>query len=326
MATGHGIVILDFGAQYSQLIARRIREHHVHSVIVPYNISPAALRQLNPAGIILSGGPSSVFDEGAPHSDPAILEMGVPVLGICYGLQLIAQQMGGTVRPAPNREYGRALLEILDGSRLLRSLPSPLPVWNSHGDEVVELPAGFRLTGRTESAVGAAEDPQRGIYAVQFHPEVRHTAHGYEILANFIFDICHTTPDWTPQSFIEHTVAAVRETVGSGRALCALSGGVDSTVAAVLVHRAIGERLRCVFVNNGLLRKNEFPTVLTSLKRLGLNVTGVDASERFLAQLRGVTDPEQKRRIIGNEFIRVFEEEAGHGGSGDRAHQCWYAP
>ena len=181
MATGHGIVILDFGAQYSQLIARRIREHHVHSVIVPYNISTEALRKLAPEGIILSGGPSSVFDEGAPHSDPAILEMGVPVLGICYGLQLIAQQMGGQVRPAPNREYGRALLEIADGSRLLRSLPSPLPVWNSHGDEVVELPSGFRQTGRTESAVAAAEDPQRGIYAVQFHPEVRHTAHGDEI-------------------------------------------------------------------------------------------------------------------------------------------------
>ncbi|OFW34437.1 MAG: glutamine-hydrolyzing GMP synthase [Acidobacteria bacterium RIFCSPLOWO2_12_FULL_60_22] len=314
MATGHGIVILDFGAQYSQLIARRIREHHVHSVIVPYNISTEALRKLAPEGIILSGGPSSVFDEGAPHSDPAILEMGVPVLGICYGLQLIAQQMGGQVRPAPNREYGRALLEIADGSRLLRSLPSPLPVWNSHGDEVVELPRGFRQTGRTESAVAAAEDPQRDIYAVQFHPEVRHTAHGDEILANFIFDICKAAPDWTSQSFIERTIAEVRQTVGAGHALCALSGGVDSTVAATLVHRAIGDRLVCVFVNNGLLRQNEFPTVMASLRRLGLNVTGVDASERFLAKLQDVTDPEQKRRIIGYEFIRVFEEEAARRG------------
>ena len=306
----HGIVILDFGAQYSQLIARRIREHHVHSVIVPYNISVEALRKLEPEGIILSGGPSSVFDDGAPHSDPAILAMGVPVLGICYGLQLIAQQMGGQVRPAPNREYGRALLEIEDGSRLLRSLPSPLPVWNSHGDEVVELPRGFRQTGRTESAVAAAEDPQRDIYAVQFHPEVRHTAHGDEILANFIFDICQAAPDWTSQSFIERTIAEVRQTVGAGRALCALSGGVDSTVAATLVHRAIGDRLVCVFVNNGLLRQNQVPTGMASLCRLGLNITGVDASERFLAKLQDVTDPEQKRRIIGNEFIRVFEEEA----------------
>ncbi|OFV95230.1 MAG: glutamine-hydrolyzing GMP synthase, partial [Acidobacteria bacterium RIFCSPLOWO2_02_FULL_61_28] len=194
--------------------------------------------------------------------------------------------------------------------RLLRSLPSPLPVWNSHGDEVVELPRGFRQTGRTESAVAAAEDPQRDIYAVQFHPEVRHTAHGDEILANFIFDICQAAPDWTSQSFIERTIAEVRQTVGAGRALCALSGGVDSTVAATLVHRAIGDRLVCVFVNNGLLRQNEFPTVMASLRRLGLNITGVDASERFLAKLQDVTDPEQKRRIIGNEFIRVFEEEA----------------
>jgi GMP synthase (glutamine-hydrolysing) len=321
MATSRGIVILDFGAQYSQLIARRVREHHVHSVIVPYNIPTEELRKLEPAGIILSGGPSSVFDEGAPHSDPAILKMGIPVLGICYGLQLISHQMGGTVKSAAEREYGRKLLEIFDdisdGSPLFRSIPSPLPVWNSHGDEVVELPNGFRQTGRTDRAVAAIEDSRRGIYAVQFHPEVRHTAHGDEILANFIFDICKAAPDWTPQSFIEHTVAAVRETVGTGRALCALSGGVDSTVAAVLVHRAIGERLRCVFVNNGLLRKNEFPTVLAGLKRLGLNVTGVDASERFLARLQGVTDPEQKRRIIGNEFIRVFEEEAGHSGSGE---------
>jgi GMP synthase (glutamine-hydrolysing) len=320
MASGHGIVILDFGAQYSQLIARRIREHHVHSTLVPFNISLDALRAMNPAGIVLSGGPSSVFDEGAPHSDPAILRLGVPVLGICYGLQLIAHQMGGTVRPALQREYGRKLLEISsersddrsNGSRLFRSIPSPLPVWNSHGDEVMELPGGFRQTGRTDRAVAAIEDPARGIYAVQFHPEVRHTAHGDDILANFLFEICKAAPDWTPQAFIDQTVETVREKVGAGRALCALSGGVDSTVAATLVHRAIGDRLRCVFVDNGLLRKNEFQNVLISLRRLGLHIKGVNASERFLDRLRGVTDPEQKRRIIGNEFIHVFEEEA-HG-------------
>jgi GMP synthase (glutamine-hydrolysing) len=314
MASGHGIVILDFGAQYSQLIARRVREHHVHSTIVPFHISLEALRAMNPAGVILSGGPSSVFDDGAPHSDPAILRMGVPVLGICYGLQLIAHQMGGTVRPALQREYGRKLLEISgdgsDGSPLLQSIPSPLPVWNSHGDEVIALPAGFRQTGRTDKAVAAIEDRARAIYAVQFHPEVRHTAHGDEILANFLFEICQAAPDWTPAAFIEQTVETVRQTVGQGSALCAISGGVDSTVAATLVHRAIGGRLRCVFVDNGLLRKNEPQNVLNSLKRLGLNIKGVNSSERFLDRLRGVTDPEQKRRIIGNEFIRVFEEEA----------------
>ena len=310
MSSGHGIVILDFGSQYTQLIARRIREHHVHSVIVPYHSSIDELRKLNPAGIILSGGPSSVFEEGSPHSDPAILQMGIPVLGICYGLQLISHQLGGKVRPSPNREYGRALLEIADGSRLFRAIPSPLPIWNSHGDEVVELPPGFRQTGRTESAVGAIENPQRGIYALQFHPEVRHTAHGDQILANFLFDVCQAPADWTPQSFIEHTVESIRKTVGSGQALCALSGGVDSAVAATLVHRAIGDRLHCLFVDNGLLRKNEFSAVTATLRRMGLNVEGVNASERFLQKLAGITDPEQKRRIIGNEFIRVFEEEA----------------
>jgi len=310
MASGHGIVILDFGSQYTQLIARRIREHHVHSTIVPFSVALDALREMNPAGVVLSGGPSSVFDDGAPHSDPAILEIGVPVLGICYGLQLITQQMGGKVRPAPQREYGRAQLDIAGGSRLLNAVPSPLPVWNSHGDEVIELPAGFRRIARTGSAVGAIENTARRIYALQFHPEVRHTAHGDEILANFLFEICQAAPDWTPQAFIDQTVETVRETVGQGRALCAISGGVDSTVAATLVHRAIGGRLRCVFVDNGVLRRNEFQNVLHILKRLGLNIKGVNASGRFLDLLRGVTDPEQKRRIIGNEFIRVFEEEA----------------
>jgi GMP synthase (glutamine-hydrolysing) len=310
MSTGRGIVILDFGAQYSQLIARRVREHHVHSTLVPYNTPLEELRKMNPVGLILSGGPSSVFEEGAPHSDPAVLRMGPPVLGICYGLQLISHQLGGKVRPAPNREYGRAQLDITDGSRLFRAIPSPLPVWASHGDEVIELPAGFRVTGRTGSAINAIEDPARNIYAVQFHPEVRHTAHGEEILANFIFDICQATPDWTPQSFIEHTIESVQRQVGDGKVLCALSGGVDSTVAATLVHRAIGDRLHCLFVDNGLLRKNEFQTVTAMLRRIGLNVAGVDASAGFLDKLRGIEDPEQKRRIIGNEFIRVFEQEA----------------
>ena len=310
MASTHGIVILDFGGQYTQLIARRVREHHVHSTIVRYSIGAEELRKLAPAGIILSGGPSSVFDEGAPHSDPSILGMGIPVLGICYGLQLIAQQMGGKVEPARHREYGRAQLDISDGSRLLRDLPTPLPVWNSHGDSIVELPAGFGQTGRTETSVAAIENIAKNIYAVQFHPEVHHTARGEQILANFLFDICHAVPDWTPRSFIEHTIESIRQTVGDGQALCALSGGVDSTVAATLVHRAIGDRLRCIFVDNGVLRQNEFSTVSATLKRLGLNVIGVEASARFLEKLAGITDPEQKRRIIGNEFISVFEEES----------------
>ncbi len=316
METATGIVILDFGSQYTQLIARRIRQHHVRSTIVPCTISPKDLGKLRPAGIILSGGPSSVFDDDAPRSDPAILKMGTPVLGICYGLQLISHQLGGTVRPAPHREYGRAQLEIIvgsggsDSSRLFRSLPSPLPVWNSHGDQIVKLPPGFRQTGRTETAVAAIEDPERRIYALQFHPEVHHTARGNEILANFLFEICQAPADWTPKSFIEQTVASTRETVSEGRALCALSGGVDSTVAAMLVHRAIGDRLHCIFVDNGVLRQNEFSRVSAMLRRLGLNVTGVDASERFLRKLEGVTDPEEKRRIIGNEFIHVFEEQS----------------
>jgi GMP synthase (glutamine-hydrolysing) len=237
------------------------------------------------------------------------------VLGICYGQQLIAHQLGGRVRPAPNREYGRAQLSILDGARLLRAIPSPIPVWMSHGDEVIGLPAGFRETGRTGSAVSAIENTEKNIYAVQFHPEVRHTAHGDEILANFIFDICQAAPDWTPASFIEHTVASIRDTVGDGRALCALSGGVDSTVAASLVHRAIGDRLDCIFVDNGLLRKNEFEAVLATMRRIGLNVSGVAASARFLDKLQGIVEPEQKRKIIGNEFIHVFEEEAAKLGS-----------
>ncbi len=310
MESKRGIVILDFGWQYTQLIARRVREHHVRSSIVRFDVTPEALKRMEPEGIILSGGPSSVFDEGAPHSDPSILNLGIPVLGICYGLQLIAHQMGGKVEPARQREYGRGLLEISNGSRLLKSLPSPLPVWNSHGDSVIALPPGFRQSARTETTIGSIEDPEKNIYAVQFHPEVHHTAHGGEILANFLFEICKAAPDWTPQSFIEQTVESVRLTVGTGRAICALSGGVDSTVAATLVHKAIGDRLRCIFVNNGVLRQNEFPAVLSMLRRLGLNVDGVDATPRFLEKLQGVTDPEQKRRIIGTEFIRVFEEES----------------
>ena len=307
----HKIVILDFGSQYTQLIARRIREQNVFSLVLPFHTPVEKLRELNPRGVILSGGPSSVFEEGAPHCSPEIFELGVPVLGICYGLQFLAHQLGGQVRPADRREYGCAQLELLDGSPLLAHLPPRITVWNSHGDEVEALPPGFRATGRTANAVAAMENPERRLFAVQFHPEVHHTPEGPQILRNFVLDICGAHPDWTPASFVEETIARVREQVGEGHAVCALSGGVDSAVAATLVHRAIGARLTCVFVDNGLLRKDEFPAVMALLReKLALNVIGVEAERRFLERLAGVTDPEQKRRIIGEEFIRVFEEEA----------------
>jgi GMP synthase (glutamine-hydrolysing) len=306
------IIVLDFGAQYSQLIARRIREQNVFSVVLPCTASLDEIKSYAPAGIILSGGPSSVYDPGAPAADPRVFSLGLPMLGICYGLQLMTHVLGGKVRPADKREYGHATVEILDGSRLFHGLPKLLSVWMSHGDEAMELPPGFRLIGKTPSAVAAIENPEKKMFAVQFHPEVHHTKLGTEILRNFALEICGARPEWTAQHFVESTVEQVRQTVGpQGRALCALSGGVDSSVAAVLVHRAIGDRLTCVFVNNGVLRKNEFEKVQQNLRgKLGLRLLAVDASQRFLERLAGVTDPEKKRRIIGNEFIAVFEEEA----------------
>jgi len=307
-----GIVVLDFGGQYTQLIARRIRELSVYSVILPCHVPLEEVRALDPDGLVLSGGPASVYDADAPPCDPQVLSLNKPVLGICYGLQWIAHQLGGRVERADRREYGPAKLQVMSGSELLRGLPGELRVWNSHGDHIVELPPGFRAVGLTSNAIAAAEDPARGIYAVQFHPEVRHTERGTDILRHFVLDLCGARPDWTPHTFVEKTVADVRARVGlSAHAVCALSGGVDSTVAAVLVQRAIGERLTCVFVDNGLLRQDEFPRTLESLRnRLKLKVVGVDATARFLERLRGVTDPEEKRRRIGEVFIRVFEEEA----------------
>jgi GMP synthase (glutamine-hydrolysing) len=311
MSERSGIVVLDFGGQYTQLIARRIREQSVFSAILPCNAPLDQIRDLDPAGIVLSGGPSSVYDPTAPKCDPQVLALGVPVLGICYGLQWIAHTLGGRVEPADRREYGSAQLALRDGSPLFHGLPAQLRVWNSHGDNVRALPAGFHVTAETGNAVAAAEDPAREIYAVQFHPEVNHTDGGREILRNFIFSICGAEPKWSGTAFIAETVEAIRAKVGTGRALCALSGGVDSAVAAALVHRAIGDRLTNVFVDTGLLRKNEFAETLALLRdKLGLIVKGVDASDRFLALLHGVEDPEQKRKIIGGEFIAVFAEEA----------------
>ncbi|MGB8769607.1 MAG: glutamine-hydrolyzing GMP synthase [Candidatus Korobacteraceae bacterium] len=312
MVETQSIVVLDFGAQYSQLIARRIRELNVFSVVLPCNAPLDEIKSYHPAGIVLSGGPSSVYDADAPPADERVLHLGLPVLGICYGLQFMVYKLGGKVRAADKREYGHAQVELLRaGTPLFKGLQGPLPVWMSHGDEAMELPPGFELIGRTSNAVAAIQDPARKYYAVQFHPEVHHTPQGTEILRNFVFEICGLKPNWSAQSFIDGTVATVRQTVGKGRVICGLSGGVDSSVAAELVHRAIGDQLTCIFVNNGVLRKNEFVTVQKNLReKLGLNIDAVDASERFLSKLAGVTEPEKKRKIIGNEFIAVFEEEA----------------
>ncbi len=310
------IVILDFGAQYSQLIARRIREQNVFSVVLPYMAAPEEIRRHSPLGIVFSGGPSSVYDADAPHAHRTVLEMGLPVLGICYGLQFMVHALGGKVRAAEHREYGKAQVEITEQSVLWRDLPKRLDVWMSHGDEALELPSGFQLIAKSPSAIAGIENTAKKMYAVQFHPEVRHTKLGTEILWNFIFHICGAKPNWTPQHFVEATVANVRQTVAKGRAICALSGGVDSAVAAVLVDKALRDadgqsRLTCVFVNNGVLRKNEFEKVQQNMRdKLGLHLVAVDATGRFLTKLAGVTDPEKKRKIIGAEFIAVFDEEA----------------
>ncbi len=306
------IVILDFGSQYTQLIARRIRELKVFSVVLPCTATLKEIRNYHPAGIILSGGPFSVYDPEAPPADERVVTLGPPVLGVCYGLHFIAHKLGGKVKPGPKREYGHAEVHVTGESRLFKGLPPSLNVWMSHGDEAQELPQGFSVVASSSNALAAIQDESRRIWAVQFHPEVHHTRLGTDLLRNFVYDICGARPDWTPQHFIHEAIRQIKETVGeSGRAICALSGGVDSAVAATLVHRALGERLTCVFVNNGVLRKNEFQKVQQSLKeKLGLNLVAVDATERFLTKLAGVTDPEKKRKIIGNEFIEVFDGEA----------------
>ena len=307
------ILILDFGGQYTQLIGRRIRESNVYTEIVPFNTPIESIRRHEPKGIVLSGGPASVYETGAPICDPAIFELGIPILGICYGMQLIGKELGGKVEPASRREYGSREIEPAKPSCLLDGMRR---VWMSHGDRILEPPSGFEVTARTENTIAAMEDPKRSIFGVQFHPEVTHTENGEALLRRFVFDVCRCHGDWTLGSFIEDSIDRIRNQVGDGRALCAISGGVDSTVAATLVSRAIGNRLVGVFVNTGLLRKNEFEKVLAMLENnLHLNVRGVDASGRFLNMLAGVTDPEKKRKLIGSEFIRVFEEEAEKIGS-----------
>ena len=313
------VLILDLGAQYTQLIARRVREAHVYCEIHPPGRDAAWIREFAPVGVILSGGPSSVYDADAPTVDPALLDLNVPVLGICYGMQLLARLAGGEVHPSGEREYGRAEIEIVEGEGLFEGFApgSTTPVWMSHGDRVDTPPEGWAVLARSANTpVAAFRHRTRPLVGVQFHPEVAHTPRGAEILQNFLFRICRARPDWTPGHFVERTVAEVTERVGAGRAICGLSGGVDSAVAAALVQRAIGRRLTCIFVDHGLLRRGEREQVERTFRgELDSDLRVVDASQRFLAQLAGVEDPEEKRRRIGHTFIDVFEEAARAVGS-----------
>jgi GMP synthase (glutamine-hydrolysing) len=307
------VLVLDFGSQYTQLIARRIRECHVYCEIHPFDLPIADIEAKRPSGIVLSGGPASVPKEGSPLPDPALFELDVPILGICYGLQVIGQLMGGAVAHSTHREYGRATMKHFDAEGLFHGLEKELTVWMSHGDRVETLPPDFTNIGASEnSPVCAIKHSSRPIYGLQFHPEVVHTPRGTDILRNFLFRVCKCQPVWTMGSFIEETVRHIREQVGGDRVLCALSGGVDSSVTAALLHRAVGDQLHCIFVNNGLLRKGE-PQLVEEVfrKHFSTNLDAVDAEDWFLEKLKGVEEPETKRKIIGNEFIRVFEEEAG---------------
>src|SRR5438270_1744028 len=308
-STHSRIVILDFGSQYTQVIARRIRECQVYSEIIRFDMPAAEVEKLRPNGLILSGGPASVYDKTAPHIDPEIFSLGIPVLGICYGLMLMAHHLGGQVVFTGRREYGAGTLHIANGSQLLDGLGPQIDVWNSHGDEVTALPKGFRAAGRTESSnFAAVEDPQRKLYGLQFHPEVAHTPRGKEILQNFVYHICHCAMDWTMGSFIDEACNRVRRQVGDEKVVLGLSGGVDSSVTAALLHKAIGDQLTCIFVNNGLLRAREEEIVQRVFgENFHVRLKYVDATERFLTALKGVTDPEQKRKIIGEQFIAVFQ-------------------
>jgi GMP synthase (glutamine-hydrolysing) len=309
------ILVLDFGSQYTQLIARRLRELSVYSEIVPFNTPIEKLREKDPVGIILSGGPKSVSEAGAPKCEPRIFELGIPVLGICYGMQLMTDVLGGEVRRSGHREFGHAHVTVNGNGtppRLFAQVPGELRVWASHGDDVAAVPPGFSVAATSNSApIAAMEAPERSLYALLFHPEVAHTDHGLAILRNFAYTVCGCTGDWTIASFIEEATERIRTQVGSGKIVCGLSGGVDSTVAAMLIHRAIGDRLTCIFVDNGLLRYDEANQIRRRFtEKLRLPLDFVDASDLFLGRLAGVTDPEQKRKIIGGTFIDVFETRA----------------
>ncbi len=311
------VLILDFGSQYTQLIARRIRELNIYSEIVAYNVSPEELSKHKPSAIILSGGPQSVYEVDSPQANPIIFTLGVPILGICYGLQFMAQQLGGKVQQSDKREYGSAEIKIEDDSQLFKGLPQSIKVWMSHGDKVDTPPKGFSIVAKTASAIAAVENSKQQMYGLQFHPEVVHTPEGGLILENFLLGICHLKQEWTMKSFVTEEKKSIKDLIGTGKVIAALSGGVDSSVAATLVSEAIGDQLTCVFVDTGLLRKNEFEEVLQSYKNRGLNIKAIDAKKRFLEKLRGITEPEEKRKIIGAEFIKVFEEESQQLGNVD---------
>jgi GMP synthase (glutamine-hydrolysing) len=310
------IIVLDFGSQYTQLIARRLRELSVYSEVWPPDTPLATIRARNPVGIILSGGPKSVSDAGAPTCDPALYDIGRPVLGICYGMQLMAHALGGRVEPAPHREFGHATVRVLRGAvahdtALFTDVPDQIRVWASHGDFVAAVPSGFAVVATSANApIAAMADPARALYAILFHPEVVHTERGLAILRNFAYGVCGCTGDWTMASFVEEATARVRQQVGDGRVVCALSGGVDSTVAALIIHRAVGRQLTCIFVDNGVLRQNEASQIRKRYERLQLPLVFADASALFLERLQGIIDPERKRKIIGATFIDVFEAEA----------------
>jgi GMP synthase (glutamine-hydrolysing) len=316
--THQTIVVLDFGSQFTQLIARRLRELSVYSEILPFNTPLSEIRARNPVGVVLSGGPRSVSEASAPRCDAAIFTADVPVLGICYGMQLMTDMLGGQVAPAPHREFGLATIAIDPSAPMLASVGPELRVWASHGDFVKTAPSGFTVTATSTNApVAAMADEARRFYALLFHPEVAHTDRGTEILRNFAFDICGCTGDWTMASFVEETVGKIKAQVGAGRVVCGLSGGVDSTVAALLIHQAVGDRLTCIFVDNGVMRHDEAGQIRRRFERLRLPLVFVDASALFLERLAGVTDPEKKRKIIGGAFIEVFEAEAKTLGSFD---------
>jgi len=307
------ILILDFGSQFTQLIARRLRELSVYCEILPFHTPIDELRARKPVGLILSGGPKSVSEPGAPKSDPEVLQLGTPVLGICYGMQLMTETLGGRVAPAAHREFGHARVQVSETSaRLFNGVPADLRVWASHGDYVETAPPGFRVVATSANApVAAIENTEQALYGLLFHPEVAHTDHGLQMLRHFAFDVCGCTGDWTMASFIEESIARIRRQVGEGKVVCALSGGVDSTVAALLIHRAIGSRLTCIFVDNGVLRHDEANQVQARFRgRMKLPLEFVDATDLFLSRLAGVTDPERKRKIIGQTFIEVFEDKA----------------
>ncbi len=315
------ILVLDFGSQYTQLIARRLRELSIYSEILPPTTPAAEIGRRQPAGIILSGGPKSVSDPGAPRCDPSVFDLGFPVLGICYGMQLMADTLGGRVAPAAQREFGHATVSISAngaGEALFAGVPEAIRVWASHGDFVAEAPPGFAVAATSANApVAAMVDPARSLYALLFHPEVVHTEGGLELLRNFAYGVCGCSGDWTMASFVDEAIGRIRAKVGDGRVVCGLSGGVDSTVAALIVHRAIGERLTCIFVDNGVLRHNEAQQIRKRFERLQLPLVFADRSSLFLDRLAGIVDPEQKRKIIGATFIDVFEEEAGRLGAVD---------